>query len=119
MDYKKEMNENKQSFFEFYSERMKDLEKTLLIPEEVSDILQEKRDFGHEKYGEFSFQTNFENAVSSPTAEHLREELIDAMNYALHEIYKTSLFLKDNTNQKEFLKKLLKLYNDSFEVFGK
>jgi hypothetical protein len=117
MDYKTEMNEKKKDFFEFYSERMKELEKKVEISEEVSKLLEEKRKFGAEKYGEYSFQTTFENAVTSPSEEHLREELIDAINYALHSIYKSALYLKDDRMQIEFLNNLVKMYNKSFDVF--
>lgn len=117
MDYKKEMTEKKESFFEFYSKRMKDLERLLDMPEEISKLLEEKRRFGYEKYGEYSFQSNFENAVTSPTEEHLREELIDAINYTLHSMYKACLFFKDNEKHIAYMKKLIALYEESFEVF--
>lgn len=117
MDYKKEMNEKKETFFEFYSKRMKDLERLLDMPEEISILLEEKRKFGYEKYGEYSFQSNFENAVTSPSEEHLREELIDAINYILHSMYKSCLYFKDNEKQIAFMKKVIALYKASFEVF--
>lgn len=117
LDYKKEMTEKKETFFEFYSKRMEELEKILDMPEEISILLEEKRNFGYEKYGEFSFQSNFENTITSPTEEHLREELIDAINYTLHSMYKACLYLKDNEKHVDYIKKLIALYEESFEVF--
>lgn len=117
MDYKTEMESKKFDFFEFYSQRMDELEKVNDIPEELSKQLQSKRIFGVEKYKEYSFQSNFENAVTSPSEDHLREELIDAINYALHSIYKSTILLEENTRQYDFLRKLVSLYNDSFTVF--
>jgi hypothetical protein len=117
LDYKTEMTEKKESFFDFYSKRMKELEKILNMPEEISKLLEEKRNFGYEKYGEFSFQSNFQNAIASPTEEHLREELIDAINYTLHSMYKACLYFKDNEKHISFMKKLIDLYNETFDVF--
>ncbi len=111
------MTEKKESFFDFYSKRMKELEKILNMPEEISKLLEEKRNFGYEKYGEFSFQSNFQNAITSPTEEHLREELIDAINYTLHSMYKACLYFKDNEKHISFMKKLIDLYNETFDVF--
>lgn len=117
MDYKKEMNENKLNYFEFYSKRMKELEQAVGIPEELSKELENKRTFGYEKYGEYSFQANFENTVISPSEEHLREELIDALNYALHSSYKSMLLLQGTPQQLEYIRKILELYELSKEVF--
>lgn len=117
MDFKTEMNEKKKNFFEFYSERMKQIEEFVEMPEELSKELEKKRNFGYDKYGEYSFQSSFENAVTSPSEEHLREELIDAINYTLHSIYKRALYLKDDKKQIEYLSDLIALYDRSFDVF--
>lgn len=117
LDYKKEMNESKEPFFEFYTKRMKSLEVNLDIPEELAEELQKKRDFGFKKYKEFSFQGSFDNAITSPTEEHLREELIDAINYAMHSVYKKVLYMQDDREQTKFVEDLVKLYNRSFDVF--
>ena len=49
--------------------------------------LRAKRDFGLQKYGERAFQSNFENAITSPVGAHLGDELVDAYNYALHGLW--------------------------------
>ena len=47
--------------------------------------LKNKRKIGIEKYGEASFQSNYQNAMNSPTIDHAMDELLDCMNYLLHE----------------------------------
>jgi len=54
----------------------------------LKDELAKKRAFGIKKYGEISFQGSPENAMKVNTSQHAREELIDYMNYTLHDIYK-------------------------------
>lgn len=48
--------------------------------------LRDKRKIGLAKYGEASFQSSLENALNSPTLEHALDELLDCINYLLHEI---------------------------------
>lgn len=117
MDYKTEMENKSFDFFDFYSQRMKELEEAHNIPEELSKELENKRNFGVNKYGDYSFQSNFENAVTSPSEDHLREELIDAINYSLHSIYKSTILLQNSNRQRDFLTKLIELYTQSFTIF--
>lgn len=117
MDYKKEMEEKKIDYFDFYSKRMKELEKVVGIPEELSKELFDKRAFGYKKYGEHSFQANFENTITSPSEDHLREELIDALNYSLHSAYKSMLLLQGTPEQLDYIRKVLELYELSKKVF--
>lgn len=119
MDYKTQMDKKNTAmdFFKFYSERMEELEIRHNIPDDLSKLLKDKRNFGVEKYGEYSFQSTFENALSSPSEEHLREELIDAINYALHSIYKAKIMLIDTKRMESFLSILVSLYSDSVQVF--
>jgi hypothetical protein len=50
-----------------------------------------KRLFGLEKYGKDSFQSSFENTMSTPILEHIEDELIDIANYVAHLRFKTTL----------------------------
>ncbi len=116
MDYKSLMNKEKVDYFSFYSQRMKELEKYFLLDEELSSKLEEKRNFGYEKYGEYSFQGSFENTLTSPTEEHLEEELIDAINYALHTYYKHKLMNKNEDSLKPIIEGLYNLFRDIKEI---
>lgn len=64
-----------------YERRVKEIEKEL----------QQKRDFGLAKYGHHSFQSSEENLNECDALEHLRQELIDAINYATAAIVKIDL----------------------------
>lgn len=59
-------------------------EKTHPMTDELCEKLKAKRDFGLKKYGEHSFQSSFQNAMTSPVLDHLEEELLDSINYLLH-----------------------------------
>jgi hypothetical protein len=80
------------------------------IPKELSQQLQEKRKYGLEKYKENSFQISFENSVLSPVGHHAQEEIVDLINYLLHEQYKCSVTGVRIRFKKE-IKLLVKLYN--------
>jgi hypothetical protein len=54
--------------------------------EKILELTKEKREFGIEKYKEDSFQASFEKSITSPVLLHLRDELIDAINYCAHAI---------------------------------
>ncbi|MGV9206151.1 MAG: hypothetical protein ACOC44_19255, partial [Promethearchaeia archaeon] len=84
------MEEKDFNYFDFYNQRIKELEKAVGIPSDLSKTLEKKREKGYEKYKEYSFQANFDNTITSPSEEHLKEELEDAINYALHSMYKTA-----------------------------
>lgn len=85
MEYRKIMDASKKKTFnEAYEELIEQYSKDWDISPELQAKLKAKRDFGLEKYGEYSFQGSFENAITVPIYEHLDEELIDALNYCLH-----------------------------------
>lgn len=52
--------------------------------------LAHKRLLGVAKYGEYSFQSSLNRTLAAPTMEHLKEELLDAFNYLIHEHIKAS-----------------------------
>lgn len=83
-DYSQIIETTKKSFPETYEELMVQYEKEYMMSPWLQKKLAEKRTFGLNKYGKDSFQSNFENAMASPVAIHLEEELIDSFNYALH-----------------------------------
>lgn len=87
----------------------------LLLPIRMTNLLKEKRDLGLKKYGEISFQSNLHNAMKVDTIQHAKEELIDYMNYSLHEIFKNSRigdFAKVWAARERF-KKAYELYKDT------
>ncbi len=57
----------------------------------LSTDLRLKRDFGVQKYGEKSFQSNETNAAAVDVINHALEEMIDYINYTLHRIYQASV----------------------------
>lgn len=95
MDYKLIMEKDERTFPEFYEEVMNNLSNYYLLDNKLQKLLKEKREFGLKKYGELSFQSNFENAVKTPSVEHLKEELVDAFNYFLHTVYQRKLLGKE------------------------
>jgi len=70
-------------------------EKTLIDYEErvvaIENELRSKRDMGLAKYGQHSFQATEENLSACDCLEHLRQELIDAINYATAAIIKIDI----------------------------
>lgn len=100
MDYKKIMNKDF-NFPKFYDNLIEIRCQKFNIPIELSTKLKEKRDFGLEKYKEYSFQANFENSMTTPSLEHSEEEAIDLLNYILHFDYIISTMgLKNNEVKK-------------------
>lgn len=115
MDYKKIMNEAvAPSYPAMYNTAMENLARAHALPKEVAELLREKREFGLKKYGEFSFQSNLENTLKTPTLEHLKEEIVDAYNYAFHETYKNSL-LGNSSSQ---LRNIVFGLNQIWELIG-
>ena len=91
---------NTDNFNNLYEEAIFKLIDTLLLPNETTESdrllpnkLKKKRQLGNEKYLGASFQFNIHNALNSPTIEHAMDELIDCMNYILHEILMKAHFL--------------------------
>lgn len=63
-----------------------------------SDLIKELRDkraFGLRKYGEISYQSSRYNAMMCDTLQHSIEEVVDALNYLGHEMFKADE-LKDD-----------------------
>lgn len=86
-DYSKLFDDAKKTFPEVYEQAMDQIAERLHMHEGLVAMLKQKRAFGLEKYGERAFQSTFENAISSPVAAHLGDEVIDAFNYAMHGYY--------------------------------
>lgn len=88
------LDTGKKSFPVVYEEAMETLASQFELESGLREMLRKKRAFGLEKYGERAFQSTFENAISSPVAAHLGDELIDAFNYALHGYYIANMQLR-------------------------
>lgn len=84
MEYRKIMDASKKTYAEYYEDLITQYSEELGIPPELQAILKAKRDYGLNKYKEYSFQSSFENTITTPIVQHLREELVDALNYCLH-----------------------------------
>ena len=56
--------------------------------EGVVQEVRDKLDFGLMKYGDKSFQSSKENLQNCDTLQHLREELVDIINYGVAAIIK-------------------------------
>lgn len=84
------------------------------FPDDLQKLLVEKREFGLKKYGEISFQSSLENALGTDTIQHAKEEVIDLINYLIHETYKKSV----NRDMVKF-KKIEKLLKKSVKIFNK
>jgi hypothetical protein len=54
----------------------------------VVDEVEEKMNFGLEKYGDRSYQASLENLSNCDTLDHLRSEMIDCINYCVAAIVK-------------------------------
>lgn len=80
-----------ESYAEIYERAIYNVQKMFITDDNLLLTLRDKRDFGLKKYGDKSFQSNFENTMNSPTLQHASEELIDAMNYIAHELYKEKI----------------------------
>jgi hypothetical protein len=90
---------NKLNFPELYEKIISEIQEESIRDPVLLKVLKDKRDFGLAKYGpEISFQGSFENAMASPTIKHACEELIDAMNYVAHQLFKDgSLYQGENS----------------------
>ena len=100
MDYKKIMDGLSEQFSDYpamYERVVHDIIDKLGTPYYLQTKLKEKRDFGLNKYGEYSFQGSLKNTLTSPTMEHIEEELVDAMNYLAHEHLKSTLLYPQYT----------------------
>lgn len=100
------------SFNQMYETAITNKQKYFGVPETLGIKLKEKRDFGFKKYGEDSFQGSLENCMTSPTLDHAQEELIDCLNYLLHEQYKNDLLQENNDTLRHLTQTTISLYMD-------
>jgi len=87
VDYKKIMDGQKTSFGSLYDEVIERILEDSEIDSTCRGLLRERRDMGKKKYGKYSMQTNLTNCLKVPIVEHIKEELLDLMNYYAHLIY--------------------------------
>jgi hypothetical protein len=79
----------------------------------LAQKLKSKRDAGLKKYGDKSFQNSFNNSLTVDTNAHCLEELLDAINYMIHEEFKSSLTYPKGTSRiRSIIKKLINCYDD-------
>lgn len=108
------MSQSKIQFSEAYEQAITNLAREVGITQEseLGKKLKEKRDFGLQKYGARSFQSSFENALSSPTELDVLEELVDVINYSLHlkfqELFKKITYKGESS--REILADSVRLY---------
>jgi hypothetical protein len=86
-DYRAMMEKNKRTFPEIYEKALDQYEDTLGLSGKLKAELKAKREYGLTKYKDLSFQSNFDNALSAPALVHLKEELVDALNYSFHYLF--------------------------------
>ena len=99
MDYKTIMDKKHfdMPFNELYEHAVDSIQAEAHISDSVRMELSAKRRYGLEKYGEYSFQSSLSNLLNSPSMEHLREEILDAMNYAAQEVLKSTFLYPSET----------------------
>jgi hypothetical protein len=112
MNYQETMpvDKVKFNFAEMYETAMVNKQKSFFVKEDLATLLKEKREFGLKKYGDLSFQSSLENCMTCPTLEHAKEEIIDCLNYILHEQYKNDLRGYNNERLKSVTNIILTLY---------
>jgi hypothetical protein len=93
--YDKLCDANKQSFAGVYNKIVHNTLASAGIPSAIREELAVKSEFGLKKYGDTSFQSNFENAMSTPIITHITDELIDVLNYAVHKCFMNGVRQKD------------------------
>jgi hypothetical protein len=113
MNYKETMpiDKEKFSFINMYENAIVNKQKTFFLKEDLTQLLKEKRELGLKKYGDLSFQSSLENCITCPTLEHAQEEIIDCLNYLLHEQYKNDLLGKSNDKLKTVTSTVIGLYS--------
>ena len=98
-DYDTLLDTQKSVFPDIYEKAMNHLASEYELSTELQELLSKKRAFGLEKYGARAFQSSIENAVASPVAAHLGDEIIDAFNYALHGYYIANMQFREREAQ--------------------
>lgn len=73
----------------------------------LTEIL-EKLEFGLNKYEDVSFQANEENLISVDVLSHLKEEMVDAVNYILSQKIKDE-FLIESEFEEGFHENIFKM----------
>ena len=118
MDYKKLM-EGEVKFSDIYESGNEKIEDYFEIGEikNLKNILKDKRNFGLEKYKEYSFQASFENCMKSPTVLHAQEEVIDLINYLLHEYYKQNILCSNYEPDRSATAELINLISASLKIY--
>ena len=79
--------EEKKAIYDYkviYEKAIKAREKHYVIPGRITDFTADKRRFGLNKYGAFSFQISFENSIACLINEHIKGEITDLINYINH-----------------------------------
>lgn len=79
------------AYSEIYETAIEGIEGELTLLQDVRDTLRKRREFGLEKYGESSFEHSLENTLVTPSLDHAMEELLDCVNYLMHETYKSRI----------------------------
>jgi hypothetical protein len=110
VDYKSIMKDRVIDFTIVYENAVRKIEARYAVPPKLAEKIHAKREFGIKKYGELSFQGSFTNAMTVPIYDHLEEELIDSINYALHIEFQAIFDEIDEGYGDELLTKLLDLY---------
>jgi len=95
VEYEETMkNSLTKSFNETYENIIDGYENKFRLEDSLKALLKQKRQKGFEKYGEYSFQSSFAKSLDSPTLQHCKEEIFDAINYLFHELFKANIFNK-------------------------
>jgi hypothetical protein len=97
------------SFAEVYEHAMSQILMDAQCSETADKELKRRRDFGLKKYEDFAFQSNFKNCMTAPAIGHMKEEILDAINYCLHYIYQGDLLGYSNECTEDMNQDLLTL----------
>lgn len=112
MDYKKIMDGEEFSYNKLYEKSVTNIEDEFSLDSEIKEKLLEKRKFGIEKYKEYSFQASLENSMKVPTLLHAEEEMVDLLNYLLHEYFKNSVRCDEKS-----LNSIAKLIEEAYNLY--
>jgi len=112
VDYKKIMDGEDFSYNKLYEKSVTNIEDSFSLNDEIKEKLFEKRKFGIEKYKEYSFQASLENSMKVPTLLHAEEEMVDLLNYLLHEYFKYSVKCDEKS-----LNSIAKLIEEAYDLY--
>lgn len=102
---------NANNYPDVYNDEINKLLDRFKAPLDVKKILKDKRDFGLEKYKELSYQNSLENSMSVDTVQHAFEEIVDLLNYLLHNLYISNLKGKDTDINELLIFKVIDIYS--------